>query len=345
MTSAWIIVPTFCEVENLAPLLERSSPPSPPATRRSTRPCWSYDDAFAGRHGALAGALARTRAVAAGPHRKSKGGLAGATSRLPPRARGRSRPRRAARHQPLARPGRHPAPDRRRPTMAPTSSSARATRRRQDAGLERRTAAAVGGGGLRRGGARPGRQRPHRRPEVPDRARPARRRPRRPVQPGDAFQIELTYEAVVAGSRRRGSDRLPRARAGRSKMSAVRARGALAVPLLRCGRATRARVASSTSTCRRTTRRSTPRRPDEDSRCMSGSAPRDDPRGLDRGARSDRALPAAAGSPRPRPREPGRDPDRRDAVHQPRQRLPHGTHSGCLSSCRDRVSHQFVTWS
>ena len=70
-----------------------------------------------------------------------------------------------------------------------------------------------------------------------------------------------------------------------------------------------------------------------------GLGAEDDPGGLDGGARAHRALPAAAGSPRPRARERGRDAHRGDAVHQPGQRLPHRTHLGVPAPAARRRRH------
>src|SRR6185503_1183956 len=78
MTSAWIIVPTFCEVENLVPLLERIQPAIAACHPPVGATVLVVDDASPDGTGALAGALARTRPWLQVLHREGKGGLAGA---------------------------------------------------------------------------------------------------------------------------------------------------------------------------------------------------------------------------------------------------------------------------
>ena len=78
MTNVWIIVPTFCEVENLVPLLERIEPAVAACDPPVDATVLIVDDASPDGTGALAGALARTRPWLQLLHREGKGGLAGA---------------------------------------------------------------------------------------------------------------------------------------------------------------------------------------------------------------------------------------------------------------------------
>ncbi len=130
---------------------------------------------------------------------------------------------------------------------------------------------------------------------------------------------------------------------------AARARGGRAVPPRRGAgrrRSRTSRAASSTCTCRRTTRGlDTAPELDEDLNVvLPRQGAEDDPGGLDGGPRADRALPADRGLHGHVHESRGRDADRAHARRQPGQRLPHGPHLRRASSTSraDRADYQFV---